>query len=128
MNALYFNYKELLLTKQFNWLVDDIRVGLYDAPTIYDPLDTLIGDLLGTQIDPGSTLTSRSVANGFAIAGPTVYTNLTDPLIVAVAILYRFSDGSLIAYMDEVIGFTFLPVGNDYALTPGGPGGAFFQL
>lgn len=128
MNALYFNFKELILTKQLNWLVDDIRVALYDATTIYDPLHVNISELAGPQIDPGSTLTSRSVADGFAIAGPSVYTNLTDPLTVAVAILYRFSDGSLIAFMDEVIGFTFQPVGNDYALTPGGPGGAFFQL
>lgn len=128
MNALYFSFKELLLSKQINWLVDDIRVALYDAATIYDPLHSNISDLAGIQIDPGVTLADRAVTDGYAIAGVSLYTNLTNPNIVAVAILYRFSDGALIAFMDEVIGFTFLPVGNDYALTPGGPGGAFFQL
>lgn len=128
MNVLYPSYKELTLTKQINWVVDDIRVALYDVLCVYDPLHTLIGDLAGTQIDPGTILTGRAATDGFTIAEPTLYPGLIDPLMVSVAIIYRFSDGALIAFMDEIVGFSFQPSGNDYALTPGGPGGSFFVL
>jgi hypothetical protein len=128
MNALYPIYKEFLLGAQANWQGDDIRIALYDSLAVYNAAHTVIGDIAGTQIASGTRLTAMTVANGFAGSDPTEYNGLVNALDVAIAIIYRFSDGSLIAYLDQVNGFSFLPTGANYTLTPGGPGGTFFAL
>jgi hypothetical protein len=43
-------------------------------------------------------------------------------------VLYSSTEVLLIAYMDQVNGFTFLPTGADYTLSPGGTNGAYFSL
>lgn len=129
MNILYPVYKEKLLTAQANWLTDSLKVALYDVLAVYDPAHTVLGDLAGTQIAPGDDpLFNKVIANGFAGSFPTQYDALIDPLDVAVAVIYRVGDNGLIAFMDDVNGFTFRPEGDNYTLTPGGPGGTFFAL
>jgi len=128
LNALYPSFKDQLLTKQFSWLGDTLAVALYDVLAIYVPTDSNISEIAGTQIAPGDPIANKTVVDGYAGSFPSVYTGLLNPLEVATAIIYRVSDGALVAYLDTVDGFTFKPTGANYTLTPGGPGGTYFAL
>lgn len=128
MNILYPSYKDGLLNGDYSWALDQIRIALYDAPAVYDPVHVNISDLAGTQIAPGENLAGKFTTDGAPGSDPALYTGLVNPLDVAVAVMYRGSDGDLIAYMDQVNGFSFLPTGANYTLTPGGPGGVWFSL
>jgi hypothetical protein len=127
MNTLYPIARQNFLTGQLNWTNNDIRIALFDNTVNYTPTHTTIGQV-GTPISLGSTILNRTATNGMAAGSPTVYNGLTNPVEVAVAVLYRSTDGLLIAYMDQVNGFTFLPTGADYTLSPGGTNGAYFSL
>lgn len=128
MNALYPSYKEQLLGQQANWLTDDIAVALYNADASFSTANTNIADIAGVQIAPGDLLDGKDITDGYAASFTTIYSALLSPEDVAVAIIYRVSDGDLIAFLDEVAGFTFQPSGANYTLTPGGPGNSYFAL
>lgn len=128
MNILYNSYKDGLLAGDFEWNLDQISIALYDSPAVYDAGHTNISDIAGTQIAAGDPLTGKFTTDGAPGSDAAEYLGLTDPLDVSVAIIYRFSDGALIAYMDQVNGFTFLPTGANYKLYPGGPGLTWFSL
>jgi hypothetical protein len=128
VNALYPSFKDQLLLQQANWVSDTISIALYDALAVYDPSHTNILNIAGTQIAAGTNLTGKFATDGFAGSDLTQYNGTVNALDVAIAIIYRSSDGALIAYLDQVNGFTFLPTGANYTLTPGGPGGTFFSL
>lgn len=128
MNALYPSFKDQLLNQQINWVSNQISIALYDALAVYDANHNNIANIAGTQIAAGTNLTGKFVSSGFAGSALTQYNGLVNVEDVAIAIIYRSSDGALIAYLDQVNGFTFLPTGANYTLTPGGPGGTYFSL
>ena len=128
MNALYPSFKDQLLNQQINWVADAVSIALYDALAVYDANHNNIANIAGTQIAAGTNLASKFVSGGFAGSAATQYNGLVNAEDVAIAIIYRSSDGALIAYLDQVNGFTFLPTGANYTLTPGGPGGTYFSL
>ena len=128
MNTLYTSAKTHFLLGTLLWEADDIQVALYDYLCVFDDLHTNISELAGTQISPGQPLTTKVVANGTAASDDTIFPLLTSPLTVSVAVIYRESDGELIAYMDGVLGLPFIPTGGTYAVAPSGPNNAWFTL
>lgn len=129
MNTLYPSYRNGLLSKTADWVNDPIRIALYDTGAGYNPTHLNIADIQGIQIAPGdSNIAGKTAVDGFAIGPPVVYESLSSPDTVENAVIYRFSDGALVAFLDNVFGFAFQPVGVSYALAPGGPGGSFFAL
>jgi len=108
LNALYPSFKDQLLTKQFSWLGDTLAVALYDVLAIYVPTDSNISEIAGTQIAPGDPIANKTVVDGYAGSFPSVYTGLLNPLEVATAIIYRVSDGALVAYLDTTLDVVYL--------------------
>jgi hypothetical protein len=128
MNILYPSFKDGLLTSA-SWVNDATRIALYNAGALYDPTHNNLSQIAGVQVAQGdSDMAGNTAIDGFAIGPPVEYSALTSPEDVAIAIIYRFSDGALIAFLDVVYGFNFQPIGEDYALSPGGPGGSYFAL
>jgi hypothetical protein len=129
MSLLYPNAGEEILTGGVDWLLDDIRVALYTSGAIYDAAHENISELGGTQIDAGLSLTAKSAAGGYATSSPTSYATLDTELEAAIGVLYRASDGLLLAYYDDISQFPLVPrVNHPYALSPSGPGGAWFLV
>jgi hypothetical protein len=117
-----------MLSKQTGWAIDDYAIALYTAACVYNSLHDTLSNLAGIQIASSAPIAGKSVPDGFAVGSPVQFVNLTNPNTVAVAILYRVSDSKLMAYMDTVSGFPFTPGGVTYTISPGGPGGSYFQL
>jgi hypothetical protein len=128
MNVIYPKAKELMLSGQLDWANDPIAIALYTSVTVYNPVHSLITDLVGTFIAGGTPLVNKEVIIDLATANSTTYFALENPATISVAVMYRVSDARLIAYLDDVTGFSLLPTGADYTLAPSGPSGAFFRL
>ncbi len=129
MNVLYPSFKDLCVNKQFDWVADNTKIALYTVATVYVPSHSVITDLGGIQVAPGDDpITIRATNQGFCQGFPVEYNSLLNPEVVAVAVIYREFDGALVAFLDNVNGFTFQPSGANYTLSPGGPSGAYFAL
>ena len=128
MNTLYTSAKTHFLKNTMAWETDVLQIALYDNLCVFDDLHTNISELAGTQIAPGQPLINAAVVLGTAASDDTVYTALTNPLTVSVAVIYRPLDGELIAFMDTVLGLPFIPTGGNYAVASSGPNDAWFTL
>ena len=128
MNQLYPTIKDLMLTKRFDWLTDDIRLTLWDDGPVFDPTHTVISQIGGVKLATSQPLSGRSVQDQMARSAAITFTRLTTPDDVHIALLHRETDGRLIAWLDDVSGFDFQASGGDYIFTPNGPGGAIFRL
>ena len=128
MNQLYPTIKNLMLTGQFNWLTDDIRIAMYDNQVVFDAAHNLISELAGQRLATSAALPGRTVGDTMVRTQPIRFTQLTTTDDVHALILFRASDDRLIAFMDDVTGFDFKADGADYIFTPTGPNGAIFKL
>jgi hypothetical protein len=129
MSLLYPIAGEKFLTADLDWAADDIRVALYTSLALYDATHTNITDMpFGQQLHAGVSVTSKDPTDGYAVSAPPTYI-VNTVLQLAIGIMYRFTDGLLIAYLDDIAGFPLVPRTNhEYALIPSGPGGAWFQI
>lgn len=128
MSNLYPNAKEKFLDNTLDWVSDTIHVSLHDALAVYNSTHTLKTEVAGTEIASGQLLLARAATSGYAIASTTKFSSLTHASAVAVALIYRSTDNTLIAHIDDADQFPFTPTGGDYNLVPGGLNGSFFQL
>lgn len=128
MNQLYPTIKDLMLTKRFDWLTDDIRLTLWDDGPVFDPTHTDISQIGGVKLATSPTLSGRRVITQMACTAAIHFARLTTPDDVHIALLHRETDGRLIAFLDDISGFDFQGTGGDYIFTPNGPSGAIFKL
>ena len=128
MNQLYPNYKTLMILGDLRWEDVDLQMALFGETAFFDPSHMVLSDITAPQIGFSTWSDNAWASDGRAGTDPAEFTELTDPNTVHKAVIYGGDSDTLLAWIDTIAGFPFVPVGGDYTIAPGGVWGAWFAL
>lgn len=128
MNQLYYNARMLFLTGGIDWTLQGMAIALYDVGGAYNATHSLLTDVGGIQINAGGLLENPTADGGYAVADDYTYVMLSSANAVRYGVMYRISDGLLVAHLASVDGIPFTPNGGDYTIKGNGPNGAYFRI
>ena len=101
MSALYDSARQGFLTGDIDWLVDDIRVVLVDsADYTFSAAHTALASVpVAGRVAVSGSLTGKTATAGVADADDVSIAGVVGDSVEAL-VLYRHTDGALVAYID----------------------------
>lgn len=101
MSALYDPARQGFLQGDLDWLADDVRVILVDsADYTFSPAHSALASVpAGARVAVSGSLTGKTATAGVADAADVAIPGVVGDTVEAL-VLYRHSDGALIAYID----------------------------
>lgn len=117
MSTIYTAFKNELLTKLIDVVVDDINISLVTSdytPNASDTLATISAYFIGTPL----TLDNKSVVNGSFIADPVTFIAVAQevpPVTIQGVLIY--SDTTPIVLINSGAGVPITPNGGDIGIT-----------
>lgn len=101
MSALYDSARQGFLQGDIDWLTDDVRVILVDsADYTFSATHTNLTDVpSGARVAVSGSLTGKAATAGVADADDVTIPGVVGDSVEAL-VIYRHSDGALVAYID----------------------------
>lgn len=101
MSALYDSARQAFLQGDLDWVADDVRVILVDsADYTFSAAHSVIASIpAGARVAVSGSLTGKTATGGVADAADISIPGVVGDSVEAL-VLYRHSDGALIAYVD----------------------------
>jgi hypothetical protein len=100
VNRWYPTGKDRLLGGTLNLLGDNLVVSLFST-TPYSDSDSTVSQLSGQIGVPAQPLAGRTVSGGVLGAADMTFPAVPENVWVYSLVLYRASDGALVAYLDQ---------------------------
>lgn len=101
MSALYDSARQGFLQGDIDWLADDVRVILVDsADYTFSATHTALASVpVGARVAVSPSLTGKTATAGVADADDVTIPGVVGDSVEAL-VIYRHSDGALVAYID----------------------------
>lgn len=121
-NVIYPKWKEALISGASNAaLSGTVRVALVDLGAYtYSAAHEFLSSLGSARVGADQTLTGKTFVNGTFDADDAVFPAVTGPTVEALVIYVDTGNAAtsrLVAFFDDVTGFTFTPNGGALNLT-----------
>jgi hypothetical protein len=118
MSQLYNICRKNLLSHVIDWNNHEIRLYLLGSGYVFFDTHSIVGDLQPNVIANEVVLQKGVTDTGWAYSSGVTFFNLTSSVAIVTAALVHVPSGTLMAYLDSIIGAPLSPNNEEVFVVP----------